>query len=301
VQQLSTNGMDISIPEQPFALKDGHLTTPTPPKPATCNGGTIDLGALDVWMRPEGALVSLPKKHPLMRNVQLNPLLADRLGSKANVIFKDATQAGGQVSVTINEFKSVPVTKITEHGSRAAGTITMTIENLKLDGKVTRVLASVLQLGEEGIVGEIRDASIVLNDGFSKSDLPITIQRKGTPQVLRFSGTIDLATSQLMSDYTVNIPSGLLGSDELSKFLAGGIALPVKGTLSSWQVDTSRLLEAQAKASIGGLLGGGQKKDDGKAGSQEQPKQDNPLGGLLDQLTKPKDDQQPPPAKKKKK
>jgi hypothetical protein len=164
------------------------------------------------------------------------------------------------------------------------------------------VLAQVAQLGNEGIVGEVRDAVVVLNDGFSKSDLPITIERKGAGQILRFSGTIDLATNKLMSDYVVNIPSGLLGSDELSRILAGGIALPMKGTLSSYSIDTSRLLEAQAKATIGGLLGGGQQGQAQKPGSksapttqQQQPA--NPLGGLLEQLTKPKEDQ---PKKKKK-
>jgi hypothetical protein len=307
VQQLETNGLAISIPEQPFALKDGHLTTPKPQQPATANGGTIDLSSLDVWLRPQGALVSLPRRHPLMRSVQLNPVLADRLGSKANIIFKDATQAGGAVSVTVNEFRSVPIAQLTQHGGGGNATISMSIEALKLDGYVTRALSSVLQLGGQGIVGEVRDAVVVLNNGFSKSDLPITLERRGAMHTLRFGGTIDLATNQLMNDYVVNVPSALLGSDELSRFLAGGIALPIKGTLSSWQVDTSRLLEAQAKASLQGLLGGGQKEEPRKPATgksaPEQPRQDNPLGGLLEQLTKPKDQpkeqpQQPPKKKK---
>ena len=138
---------------------------------------------------------------------------------------------------------------------------------------------------------------------------------------LGFSGTVRM--SDLAQNLTVSIPSALFDSRDVERFFPQGVPVTLGGTTTNPRPDfgnfARRFVEAQAKSRLGDALGGDKQGDNPLGGALEgilggrkpapapapapqqkggtttqpapapQPQKD-PLGGLLDQLTRPKRD-----------
>src|SRR5205823_11479001 len=107
-------------------------------------------------------------------------------------IFKDSSEAGGLLNVTVVECDKVPLSEAIKFHNNGKAKLTFAIKDLRLDGPVPRAIAALCQLGNEGIVGEVRDSSLSYADGQTLSDLSIFLTRKGVQVPLRFSGGIGL-------------------------------------------------------------------------------------------------------------
>jgi hypothetical protein len=216
-------------------------------------------------------------------------LLAEKLGKNFAFIFNDSQQAEGLVDVTVVECRDVPLGELLKsHTSRGSAKLTMSVSNLRLDGPIPNAIAQIAQLGNQGIVGNIKDSTITYAKGQTFSDISIYLTRKGVQVPLKLTGGIDLTSNSLLNMITT-IPSELFGSDEFLKAAPNGIPLGWRGTTLKYTPDLAgtgkKIAEIQAKAALGNLLGGN-KKDDSKSprGGATTQKSNDPLGGLLDQL-----------------
>jgi hypothetical protein len=313
VQQLYTMGLDVREFELPVTLDKGVLTTlyarkpkgERNPKPAQINGGTGNLSAMLVNLTTPQPLLSIGKNQQLLKDVQLNTILADRLGKFASVLFKDPQRASGQIDLSVIECDGVPLGDLIARRNNGRAKIDLKIRDLQLDSPALKLLAAATQMGQNGITGEISGSGLVYRGpegGITHSEVNIFLNRKGTPYPLSFVADINLDSFELHNAF-ISIAPQLFGSDDLTRLFPSGMKVAVTGTVDKFKIDTASILKQNIPGIIGGVLGGN-KKDD--ATGQKQP---NDLGGLLqDVLGGKKPDEQPkdqpppssPPKKKKK-
>jgi hypothetical protein len=287
-------GMKVESLEVPFVLTDGQVqlvyagrTGPDRlPRPAQVNGGTMDLGGIVIDLGQPTPLVSIGRNQPLMRRVRLTPVLADKLGTFAGLLFKDTQRATGLLDVTVQRFDRVPVTELHRTGQDNARVV-FSVSDLTLDGGFATMLAtavSSLRAEGGGLGGTIRDAVVELKNGSAVADVTFTIGRNNLP--LRYRGGIDMQTFALQ-DVSINVPSELFGWKDLVKVAPDGIPLKVVGTLSAYRFEADVATIVQQKLLEGGLRnipglpgsGGGREGGGREGGGREGGAGGNEGGG----------------------
>jgi hypothetical protein len=251
-------------------------TSPIIATTALCNGGALNLDNIGLDMRSADPLLSIGRKHWLLRDVKLNPVLADTLGH-GNLLFKDANEASGDLDVQIVECKNVPLGDLLKKSPTAQAQIVFNVDNLQLDGPVPQVMGQVLNLGGNGIRGNIKNGTLSLNNGMAQTDFAVLLAQ--TQQVksknagdnprtvetnlpLSFKGGVVLASGAL-KDFFVNIPSELIndriGGKNIRQALPAGIAVPITGTTDHFKIDIAGAVAKSVGNSI--LKGGGGDQD----------------------------------------
>ena len=297
------SGLTVKDWEIPFVLDHGKAALVYAgkskkerlPKPASANEGSLDVGGIVLDLTAPDPLLSVGKNQMLMKDVHLNPVLADAIGN-ANILFKNASSATGLVDVKVVEASNVPLGELTKRGPKAKAQVQVDMRDLVLDGPAISFITKALDLGNGGLRGQIRNGGISLVDGVLHSDIAFEIakdervrdektQKKvdRTSQLpLHVSGGIDWNSLKL-ENYNLNIPIELIPDkilgEKIRERLVNGIDVPVKGLANNPQFDFAG---AFLKAGASGLLGGGGKdggKDIGDA-----------IGDLLGGKKKDKDD-----------
>jgi hypothetical protein len=117
VQQINTNGIDITEFELPITLSNGQLYTLYADRPkenraakaARFNGGTLDLNSILVDLTQETPRLAIGKNQPLVRGAATNQLLMQNLGKFANSLFANSERAEGKLDVTVAYCDNVPL------------------------------------------------------------------------------------------------------------------------------------------------------------------------------------------------
>ena len=262
---------------------------------AICNDGALNLNEIALDMTRPDPLLSVARKHVLLKNVKLNPVLADAIGH-GNLLFKDADQASGLLDVQVIDCKNVPLGDLIKKKQNAKAQVVCSVTDLQLDGPVPAVMGQALNLGGKGINGYIKNGTLTLENGEVQSDFAVTLTqvsqqkdeqtgRKRTVSSdlpLKFTGGVNLASSKLR-DFYVNIPAELIrdeiGGREIRKVLPGGLAVAFTGTTDKFHFDIQQAITKSVGNSlipgiggdgknplenIGDLFGGGKKKDRGR-------------------------------------
>ncbi len=296
VGKFKGSGLDVSIKELPIYLRDGHIYTlymdrpkaERVPQPAAVNGGTADLGSFDIDLTGDEPMLSIGKNQRLMHQVQLNPVLADQMGKFFAFIFKDAQQANGLIDLTVAECKKVPLGQLLKSPkSKGTAKVELAISNLQLNSQISQWIGQAAQLGNQGIVGNVKDSTITYAGGKTNANISIYLDRKGVQVPLRMTGGIDLSSGALINMVTT-IPSELFGSKDLLNAAPEGIPISWRGTTSKYSPDLAatvrKVAELEAQGALGNLLGGNKNKSEKSKGADNKPSNDNPLGDLLNQL-----------------
>jgi hypothetical protein len=276
-----------------------------PPKPrqitaktAICNGGALNLDGIMVDLTQPAPVLTIPKKHPLLQDIKLNPVLADSLGKIGAIVLSGATTAEGFTSLTIDECDHVPLGDVLMKKNGARMQMTLQVDDLLLDGLAPRLLSQVASLDTGGIRGRIPPSAIRIENGQANPDITVEVIRQDTNArgqqslrglPMRIHGGVVLSTLELR-DFKWELSPQLV-KGELGKAFPNGMVLVVKGTASKPEPDFGAILRDNLINSIPGLLGGNKENNSGTGSNQGQ--KEDPLGGLLKGLGG--QGQKPPP------
>lgn len=104
---LPALGVNLANFSPEIAVKGGIVTVASA-KPATLNSGTLDIDKAVVDLTKPNATLTLPAKKQVLKDVNLNGVIASHLGKMA-FIFADADDAHGLLSLTVNQCNAAPL------------------------------------------------------------------------------------------------------------------------------------------------------------------------------------------------
>ncbi|MBC7783066.1 MAG: hypothetical protein H7144_04430, partial [Burkholderiales bacterium] len=261
-------GVTLANYQQYITLRDGMLVTGNLDKPKgdpgrfapafDINGGKGDFSSISINMGDPGMLVTVGKKQKILTGVQMNKVMAAQLGSLASVMFKDAKEASGIVDVVVLDCNNVPLADLMAGSKKAKATILYSVRDLRLDGEVPSALAELLEWGNKGIIGQIENGSLTLENGIAYQNMTLSIAKtieqvdKRTGRTrnvdvlenMKFEGGVDLE-KQKFRDYSMWISNGLLRRD-WQKSNPNGVTVGLSGNVT----DVKSIL-AQAFVQLG--------------------------------------------------
>jgi len=313
IDSFDSSGVTIQKLDIPILLKDAVLSLAFADKPAgqnyappaSCNGGTIDLGGISVDLKEMGQKdghmrMNVPAGKRLMTNVSLNPAFAHLLGDYINnTLFANAENAAGMVDLTINSCTGFPLdSSMLEQSPANTGAIDLTIQihRVQLGNKMLNDISQQIAtnqifggqtLAVQSLQGEIPGIHVHVEHGITNEDMTMTFGQGGRP--LSLNGSVVMATKQM--NMTLDLPWQLLGFGKNTKqmgFLAGnGIQIPLSGTVSQPQFDASKAVQANLQKApadvLKGLLGGqGNQQEGATSQPSNQKEKGNPLNQLQD-------------------
>lgn len=319
VELADLMGLRVEGLEVPFVLTNGQVQLIHPgktgperlPRPASVNGGTLDLGGIVVDLAQPEPRLSIGKNQRLLRQVSINPVLGDTLGKYVNPVFPNSKQARGLLDVTVQFAENVALGESLKGKNSGRARVVFSLSEMDIANPLGSLLIGGLVQGlgaganfagaqADTFRGQIKDAVITLDAGRTTQDVTLSLvdpdrkDARGNPLVmpLRFNG--DIALGSLAQELSISLPVRLLTkfirSDQLEKNLdiafPSGIPLTMTGTTLQPRVDFSGVVQSFLEGQFRGRL------MPGLGGSG------NPLQDLLRGLEQDKDrqptDRQPP-------
>ncbi len=242
------------------------------------NGGKGSFGSVVIELGDPDMRVSIGRKQNLLTGVQLNHVMAAQVGSMASMLFKDSKKASGIVDVIVMKCEGVPLADLMTGSKNAQAEIIYNVKDLRLDGTIPSVLSSGLQWGDQGIVGDIENGSLVLQDGVAYQNMTINLmkmvdqedpktgkrEKVGVFEHLTFKGGVNLER-QTFKDYSLWFSPGLLPRQWRDNF-PKGLSANIDGRVDDvGSIMGQTLLQVGAKGAvtdlIGDLLNKNKKKD----------------------------------------
>jgi hypothetical protein len=315
--RVSVNGIDIRDLDLPVSLEGGVLYVQDASKPKgerypkafACNGGTIDLGGVQVDLThtgTDGSIVpwfTIPDANKVvLKNVALNPLLADStVGNYVNPGFAGPNDARGRVTLTNVECRDVPLDwftaakkQTTPGGPDTPAPARKVRQPSRSDGRAEFLLAitemelqaPLLPLLIKGgrVTGEVRKGHIVIENGIVKSDIPIVDEKGRT--LMAWNGSVNLQDRRILN-FNTGIAKELLNDVALlrnnQKLLPAVLNVPISGPFDKPKVDlvaavTSSIIPGAGSGKpedlikgLPDLLGGNKKDRDKGRGRGDEP------------------------------
>ena len=249
VPAASVSGMDISKLVIPMTMQKGILHTVYKDKPdgqntappATCNGGTLDLGNISCDLTQDTPRLTIPvsgKGRRLVQNVSINPVIGDSLGKFVNPVFANSKRARGLLDVTVTNCQNLALgDKLygADSGNlRIVFSLTdMDIANpmgsLLVGGVLKQFKLPEMSDGGDADVfrGWIKDAVVSIESGTAKTDLTLSlldpaaadVQTQSTgkkkdavaPGTMPFHFWGDIHLADLTQSMNATIPPALIG------------------------------------------------------------------------------------------
>ncbi|HEX3355709.1 MAG TPA: hypothetical protein VHS31_01915 [Tepidisphaeraceae bacterium] len=306
VASVSTNGMDIKNLLIPVILKGGVLRTVYKDKPegqnkappASCNGGSIDLGNITCDLNGDNPRISMAKNQRIILGVSINPLLGDSLGKYINPVFANSKQAAGKLDITVASCQNLALGEKLKSDESGTARIGFSLSDMNIAnplgslmfGKLTGDLSKIPGIGDFGglpdqadvFTGQIRDGIVTIDKGKAQTDITLLLNDSDTPaptkgkqaqkgMPLNFKGDVDLIDQS--QNLTATIPVGLIGKyvrdKNIQRILASsfpdGIPVTLTGTTTNPKVvpiDLQKVIGSQLAnpANIGNLLDSIRKK-----------------------------------------
>lgn len=263
IDLLETMGLRVEKLEPQLRMRQGIAAISA--KPATANQGTLNLNGIRLDMTSPDPLLTIPPKTVILSKAALNPVLASSLGRAGAVMFTEATEAEGLLTVVVEECDQVPLGALLASSEKSRAKLVLSVDELNLDGVVPRVLASAADTGTKGIKGRIPPSNIVIANGRAVSDISIEIGVMGKdprtgrevlrPVPLGFKGGLGLAKFDLQN-FIIDIPVELLRGD-LRKAFPNGASIPLKGLASRPELDLQKaIIDNAGRGILGGDAGG---------------------------------------------
>jgi len=272
VDSLSTQGITLTNFDIPFTLRGGVLRTVYPdqpessnaPRPATCNGGTLNIGVFRVDLKSDPMLVSLPRVNggaplAILNNVSINPAMSKSILGKVlnNPAFVNANQAQGLVTVSILHLDKMPLSGLLTQASpdnQGTAEVQYSVRGLVLGSPLLAVF------GNASMSADINNADVKVAGGNVTEDTTMMIDGN---KPLRFAGVVVLATEQF-APMTAYIPPALFARlipAQDRQFVPDQIILPMKGDMSNPKLELDKAIaqtiqQGAKKAAVNGLLQG---------------------------------------------
>jgi hypothetical protein len=264
--QFKGHGIDLQNLDVPVSLTDGKFLIVDAP-PATMNGGQLSLAGIAVDLTDPHTTLSMNPNSAVMKNVGLNPTLADLLGKDVgNILFVGTSDSTGQLNVTVVKCNDVPLDdtlKKNVPSNIGQAEIVVTIPDLTIGGgslgdtfgKLGPALQGIgLGGGNQGntlgtVKGSVKNYTITLAHGSTTHDMTITLGDGN--RSLHLAGGVDLLTEKL-KNMTLTLPLSLFKGNDAD--LPNGLNIVFKGTVSSPKPDIGSAVKKS-------LLGNGKPQD----------------------------------------
>jgi hypothetical protein len=311
IDSFAWQGVTIQNFELPVSLKGGIASTiydnlpagKNAPKPAGCNGGTIDLGIWNVDLRGATMLLSMPgvdaqHPHQILKGISLNPALGKSLfGSFLNnPAFAGSEDAQGLVDLSVLQCQALPLGDLMQQqtpDNKGQAEVHYSLTGLRMGSTMLSLITQ-----RDSVTGEIKDGDVKIAGGKITQDTTLMLDGN---KPMHMYGVV-LLKMQEFAPMNVDLPTSLLGglgNNANLKYMPDQISISLKGSMSKPQADMGQLIskliqDAAGKAILNGVLGGGQKPanqppaPNSGSGASSRPAPQDPLGQLLQDLTKPK-------------
>jgi hypothetical protein len=272
IDSVSTQGITLQNFDFPIDLTGGVLRTVyadrpeggNTAQPATCNGGTLDLGVITVDLRTDpmllyvsGATAAGP--HYILKDVSINPAMSKSIMGKVlnNPAFVGANQARGLVTVSILQVDHLPLSGLMTQDSplnKGTAEVQYSVKELQLGSELLAVF------GNASVSAEIDNADVKFARGKVTEDTTMMIDGN---KPLRFAGVVVLATDQF-APMTASIPTALFAhlipiNDR--QYIPDSVVVPMKGDMNHPKLELDQTIaqlikDAAKKAIMNGLLQG---------------------------------------------
>jgi hypothetical protein len=251
VDSVSTQGVAVGNLDVPIYLNNGVLLLAYAdgklPQPASCNGGTLDIGGIQVDLR--SMLLSIPRATQgtpmyVMNGVTINPLMSKNVLGKIlnNPAFVNAKEAQGLLTVRIVNASNLPVNNLSDSSPQNKGTAVAiySVKGLRLGSELFAVF------GNDSVAADINDANVKYAMGRVAEDTTLMINGNAP---FRMAGTIVLATEQF-APMTVYIPPALFNKlipANVQQYVPDQIVVPMKGDMTKPQIDVTQAVAETVK------------------------------------------------------
>jgi len=212
------------------------------------------------------------------------------------------SQARGLIDVTVGDVTNLPLGDLITQRNDGKGYLILSIREVNIGNKFLNNILGKMNVGSKNgvLTANIRDADLTIQNGVLTQRMPFMLDKA----TLLFDGQVRLKDQALLP-LNLKIPTSTLKfSDDLRKFIPDEIVMPITGTTTApkWNLDVvvqNLAVEAGKKALLGNVLdraGGGKVAPvPGRPGATSQPANQDPLGGLLQDVLggKKKRDEEP--------
>ncbi len=260
VATFTGKGLEVKEFDFPYIGKDGKFLIAKSdkpndfPLPAQCNGGQLSIG---------GAVLDLSEEHPrltmlpntyVMRDVAINPTLANSMGSSiGNFLFATADKSGGKMTIIVPRCERFPLDDLYKQQSpRNDGVLqtSVSITDVEIGGGAINKLTGALKslpipqlsgISLEALRGSIKDYTIRLEKGVSTHDMTLFLVKE--QHTLHLGGTVGLQKMNL--NMVLQLPWELFGAREktLVAAMPNGIEIPVGGSVDQPKFDVQGLVQ----------------------------------------------------------
>ncbi len=206
---------------------------------STANNGQLNFGgSADFKKNP--AIFKTPGQLQIVKDVQLNVEMADKLLSKINPIFSGTSNTTGVANFQCDRL-AVPITGGKPEDANIAGTISLT--QVKMQSGL--LAAIITAIGGSDSIITLHPTAFTVKDGFVKyTDMQMDLGNRP----IYFSGSVPVDPNRKIENFSVTLPVTALGKTITTGTTAGAgrITAYIKGTPNKPKLDIGKMLKEQA-------------------------------------------------------
>jgi hypothetical protein len=237
-------GLNIGATNVDIKVDKGLLTIP--PFSATVNNGQFNFaGSADFRKKP--ALFRTPGPMAIVKNVQLNEEIMNKLLGKINPVFLGAVNVGGVANFDSNQM-AFPITGGGSQDVDIIGTISLTQVKMQPTGLLGAILTATGSAG--GQLMTIHPTPFTVKDGFVRYT---NMQMDIGNMPVNFAGTVPLDPDRQIENFSVTLPVTAAGkmvkigkeTKTPSQAQPQRITAYIKGTPNHPQLDLGKIVQEQ--------------------------------------------------------
>jgi len=195
-------------------------------------------------LKQESRILRITQPMQIMKDIQINDIIADKLLRRVNPIFIDASNVSGIANFACERL-AIPLVPNKQNEIEIIGTIS--IDKLHLQtSAILHLILSLTGTGFSGVDITVRPTKFVLRNGVLIYD---NMQVEVGNNPINFKGAIGLNGDLNMTvtlPYTIEGKTARIGRETVGQ----RISLPLKGTIDKPELDLGKLLEEQLKQKL---------------------------------------------------
>ena len=245
-------GLSVGTTNVDIKVDKGFMTIA--PFTSVVNNGQINFGgSADFKKTP--AIFRTPGQMQIIKNVQLNKEMADKLLAKVNPIFLGTSSISGTANFQCDQL-AVPIVGGKPEDANIAGTISLTQVQMQSTGLLPLILTA---MGSPSNTMTIHPTPFTVRDGYVKyPNMQVDIGDKP----LNFSGSVPIDPNRKIESFSVTLPISPTG--KIAKTGSQGTAgttVHIKGTPNKPTLDLGKMIQDNAvKTGLELLTQGARKK-----------------------------------------
>lgn len=249
--KVSYMGLKVGTTNVDLKVDKGLMTIA--PFTSTVNNGQLNFGgSADFKKNP--AIFRTPGQMQIVKDVQLNAEMANKLLSKVNPIFSGASNVTGVANFQCDRL-AVPITGGKPEDANIAGTISLMQVKMQ-SGLLSAIMTAI---GGSDNMMTLHPTAFTVKDGLVNYT---NMQMDIGDRPINFSGSVPIDPNRKIESFSVTLPVTALGKTVSSRKTsqAGRITAYIKGTPNKPKLDLGKMLQNQAAQTGLELLMEGAKK-----------------------------------------